>query len=39
MKKTLELINELKEKGLIKDYAIGGAIGVSRWVESFLHDI
>ncbi len=36
MKKTLGVINELKEKGLIKDYAIGGAIGVLRWVEPFF---
>ena len=36
MKKTLEVINELKEKGLIKDYAIGGAIGVLKWVEPFF---
>lgn len=36
MKTTLELINELKTKGLIKDYAIGGAIGVLRWVEPFF---
>lgn len=36
MKKTLEIINELKEQKLIKDYAIGGAIGVMRWVEPFF---
>ena len=36
MKKTLEVINALKEEGLIKDYAIGGAIGVLRWVEPFF---
>lgn len=36
MRKTIEVINELKDKGLIKDYAIGGAIGVLRWVEPFF---
>jgi len=36
MKKTIEVINKLKEKGLIKDYAIGGAIGVLKWVEPFF---
>lgn len=36
MKKTIEVINGLKKKGLIKDYAIGGAIGVLRWVEPFF---
>ena len=36
MKDALVLINELKEKQLIKDYAIGGAIGVLKWVEPFF---
>ena len=36
MKKTIEVINGLKEKGLIKDCAIGGAIGVLKWVEPFF---
>ncbi len=36
MKKTIEVINGLKEKGLIEDYAIGGAIGVLKWVEPFF---
>jgi predicted nucleotidyltransferase len=36
MRKTLEVMNELKEKGLIKDYAIGGAIATLRWTESFF---
>lgn len=36
MKKTIEVINELKQKGLLKDYAIGGAIGVLKWVEPFF---
>jgi tRNA nucleotidyltransferase/poly(A) polymerase len=26
MKKALEILNELKEKGLIENYAIGGGI-------------
>jgi len=29
-------MNELKEKGLIKDYAIGGAIAALRWTEPFF---
>lgn len=36
MKNTIKIINELKQKGLIKDYAIGGAIGVLKWVEPFF---
>src|SRR3989338_10574506 len=36
MRKTLEAINELKKEKLIKDYAIGGAIGVLKWVEPFF---
>jgi len=36
MKNTIALINELKEQGLIRDYAIGGAIGVLKWVEPFF---
>ena len=36
MKKAIEVMNELKEKGLIKDYAIGGAIAALRWVEPFF---
>ena len=36
MKNTIEVINRLKKEGLIKDYAIGGAIGVLRWVEPFF---
>lgn len=36
MKKTIEVLNELKEKGLIKDYAIGGAIAALRWTEPFF---
>jgi len=36
MKNTIEVINGLKKEGLIKDYAIGGAIGVLRWVEPFF---
>jgi hypothetical protein len=36
MKRTLEVINELKREKLIYDYAIGGAIGALRWVEPFF---
>lgn len=36
MKNTIKVITELKKKGLIKDYAIGGAIAVLRWVEPFF---
>jgi len=36
VKKTLEIINDLREKNLIKDYAIGGAIGALKWVEPFF---
>lgn len=36
MKNTIEVINGLKKNGLIKDYAIGGAIGVLKWVEPFF---
>jgi hypothetical protein len=36
MKKTLKIINELKEKGLIGDYVIGGGIATIFYVEPFL---
>jgi hypothetical protein len=36
MRRTLEVINELKREKLINDYAIGGAIGALRWVEPFF---
>lgn len=36
MKDTIKVINELKKEKLIKDYAIGGAIGVLKWVEPFF---
>ncbi|MBI4645435.1 MAG: nucleotidyltransferase [Bacteroidia bacterium] len=36
MKNTIKIINKLKKEGLIKDYAIGGAIGVIRWTEPFF---
>jgi len=36
MRNTIEVINELKKEKLIKDYAIGGAIGVLKWVEPFF---
>ncbi|MBM4465828.1 MAG: hypothetical protein FJ014_09795 [Chloroflexi bacterium] len=36
MKNAIRVMNELKEKGLIKDYAIGGAIAALRWTEPFF---
>ncbi|RLA85064.1 MAG: hypothetical protein DRG40_05085 [Deltaproteobacteria bacterium] len=36
MRKALEIIDELKKEGIIKDYAIGGAIAALRWTEPFL---
>jgi hypothetical protein len=36
MKKTLAAINQLKQQGLIKDYAIGGAIAALKWTEPFF---
>lgn len=36
MKNTLKVINELVKDKLIKNYAIGGAIGVLKWTEPFF---
>lgn len=36
MKKTLEVINELNKEGLVKGYAIGGAVAALKWVEPFF---
>lgn len=36
MKNALKVLNELRKKGLIKDYAIGGAIAALRWTEPFF---
>ncbi len=36
MKKVIEFLNEMKQIGLIKDYAIGGAIATLRWTEPFF---
>ncbi len=36
MKRALEVLNELKAKGLIRDYAIGGAVAALRWTEPFF---
>lgn len=33
MKKSLEVLNELKDEGVIKDYAIGGAMGATFYLE------
>jgi len=32
----LKVLNEIKEKRLVQDYAIGGAIVALRWIESFF---
>jgi len=36
VKNALKVLNELKEEGLIRDYAIGGAIAALRWTEPFF---
>jgi hypothetical protein len=36
MKKTIQVINKLKEKGVIQDYAIGGAIASFFYLEATL---
>ncbi len=36
MKNTIKVLNELKDKGLIKDYAIGGAIAALKYVSPFF---
>jgi hypothetical protein len=36
MKKTIKVINELKRKKLIKDYAIGGGIAAIFYIEPIL---
>jgi len=36
MKEALQVINELKKKGLIVDYAIGGGIATIFYTETFL---
>ena len=36
MRNTLKIINELKKKKLIKDYAIGGGIAALFYIEPFL---
>ncbi len=36
MKDALRALNELKEQGLIQDYAIGGAIATLRWTAPFF---
>lgn len=36
MDKTIKIINELKRKGLIKDYAIGGGIATIYYTEPFF---
>ncbi|MDX2226130.1 MAG: hypothetical protein SFY92_03385 [Verrucomicrobiae bacterium] len=34
MKEALQIFNEMKESGIIKDYAIGGAIAAARYIEA-----
>lgn len=36
MKEAIKVINELREKGLILDYAIGGGIATLFYIEPFL---
>jgi len=36
MKKTIQVLNQLQKKGLIKDYAIGGGIATIFYVEPFF---
>ena len=36
MEKTLQVINKLKEKKIIEDYAIGGGIGAIFYIEPIL---
>ncbi|MBC7227385.1 MAG: nucleotidyltransferase [Thermoflexales bacterium] len=36
MREALRVLNALKEEGLIKDYAIGGAVAALRWTEPFF---
>jgi len=36
LRNTLKIINELKKKKLIKDYAIGGGIAALFYIEPFL---
>lgn len=36
MDRTLKVINEMKENGVIRDYAIGGAIAVMFYTEPFV---
>jgi hypothetical protein len=35
MKKVIQILNELVDKGIIKKYAIGGAVGVIFYTETF----
>ncbi len=36
MKETIKIINELKKKGLIENYAIGGGIAAIFYIEPIL---
>jgi hypothetical protein len=39
LKNTLKVLNELKEKGLIKDYAIGGSDSGFEMDRAFFYSI
>ncbi len=40
MKKILEILNELKKKGLVEDYAIGGGVATIFYTEPvFTYDL
>ena len=36
MKETLQVINQMRDAGVIADYAIGGAVGAIAYLEPFL---
>ena len=36
MKKTLQVLNEMKDAGIISHYAIGGAVGAFFYTEAIL---
>ena len=38
MKETIRILDRLRKKGLIRDYAIGGAIAAMRYLEPSITD-
>ena len=38
MKKTIQVLNRLRSRGLVQDYAIGGAIAAMRYLEPSVTD-